>query len=73
MTWNELIHQLNKMPESRRHEKAVFIADGTEAWEIDAVNYEDYEGANDLKLTLEENSIWDENLKDLVNPITLSP
>lgn len=74
MTWQELIQQLQGIPENRREEKAVFVVDGEDAWEIDAVNLTDevvtVEEANEI---MDRNSIWDSNRPDDVLPIIITP
>lgn len=77
MTWEELIYQLNGIPEHRRNEKAVFVVDGSDAWEIDAVNLnpdeDDYADGEDMHEVLQANSIFDDESQLDHPPIILTP
>lgn len=68
MTWEELLGRLKHIPDDRMNEKAVFVVDGTEAWEIDDVSYDTVPVG-----VLEDNSIWQEDKDPEEMAIVLTP
>lgn len=75
MTWDELLNRLEHIPISRRNEKAIFISENELAFEIDDLSYNtDEEPDNNCTHEIiEGNSIYDNEAKPSLPPITLTP